>query len=182
MVSARGFTIVELILVIGIIGILTGGVIIAINVPLQLQKARDGQRKADLLKIASALELYKTDNNGYPCFPSGGCGWAAPSRSDMTPVLTQYMGSVPEDPGNPDDNCVSGKNPAYLYVISDSSGGKGIKYTLLANLENINDPDGLRPKPAPAGLPPGSSNNGVQITIGAGTCSGFTYNYWINNP
>lgn len=181
MVSARGFTIVELILVIGIIGILTGGVIIAVNVPLQLAKARDGQRKADLLKIASALELYKTDNNGYPCFPSGGCGWAAPSRSDMAPILAPYTGVVPEDPSNPDDNCVSGKNPSYLYSVNGGGGPKGITYTLFANLENVSDADAIKAKPAP--IAPGSSSDGNKtFTINAGTCNGFTYNYWINSP
>ncbi len=121
MVSARGFTIVELILVIGIIGILTGGVISAINVPLQLQKARDGQRKTDLLKIQSALELYRTDQGSYPSSIASGTPIQSPDGQSV------YMKSVPWDPKDP--------IVRYQYCFYNNNS----KYALRACLENTSD-------------------------------------------
>lgn len=122
MVSARGFTIVELILVIGIIGILTGGLIIAINVPLQLQKARDGQRKTDLKQIQSALEFIRTDTGSYPAsMPTCGGAWVVNGST--------YLAKIPCTPTN---------NINYAYAPVGSVPYQS--YTLTACLEDVNDP------------------------------------------
>lgn len=67
--STRGFTIVELLIVIVIIGILAAITIVAYN-GIQ-NRARDTQRKSDLSQIAKALQLYKLDNGSYPNTSSG---------------------------------------------------------------------------------------------------------------
>ena len=54
----KGFTLIELIIVIGIIALLATTVILVINPVKIFQEARDSQRLADLGQINSALNLY----------------------------------------------------------------------------------------------------------------------------
>jgi prepilin-type N-terminal cleavage/methylation domain-containing protein len=62
----KGFTLVELIVAIGILGILAITAIVAINPFAQFQKADDIRRKSDLAQIQRALESYYQDNKAYP--------------------------------------------------------------------------------------------------------------------
>ena len=68
---ARGFTLIELMVVVAIIGILA-----AVAYPSYMdsvRKGRRGQAKADLLELAQLAERYRTVNNTYVGFgkPSG---------------------------------------------------------------------------------------------------------------
>ena len=60
---SRGFTLMELMVVVAIVGILVG---IAVP-PYQdsVRKSRRGQAKADLTELAQAMERYYTNNNSY---------------------------------------------------------------------------------------------------------------------
>lgn len=61
-----GFTLVELLVVVGLLGILlTVGLT---SYAASLKNARDARRKTDLESIKQALELYRSDNSpaGYP--------------------------------------------------------------------------------------------------------------------
>ncbi|MBI2195693.1 MAG: type II secretion system protein [Candidatus Levybacteria bacterium] len=60
----KGFTLVELLIVIAIIGVLT--TLLMANFIGVRQRARDAQRKSDLRQIQSALELYRSDQGSYP--------------------------------------------------------------------------------------------------------------------
>ena len=60
----HGFTIVELLIVIIVIGILAG--LVLNNISGARGKARDSQRIADLTNLSSKLEEYYNDNGGYP--------------------------------------------------------------------------------------------------------------------
>lgn len=62
----KGFTLLELMIVIVILGVLAA--LISGNFITSLQKGRDAQRKADLEHIQRALELYYEDKKAYPIF------------------------------------------------------------------------------------------------------------------
>jgi prepilin-type N-terminal cleavage/methylation domain-containing protein len=68
----KGFTIVELLIVIVVIGILAALVLNAFgNVQA---KARDTQRQTDVRSLATALEVYYNNNGNYPATISLGSG------------------------------------------------------------------------------------------------------------
>ncbi|MFZ6035552.1 MAG: type II secretion system protein [Patescibacteria group bacterium] len=62
--TKKGFTLLELLVVIGIIGILAAIVIIAINPGRQFAQARNAQRWNDVNAILNAVHQYAVDNNG----------------------------------------------------------------------------------------------------------------------
>ncbi len=64
--NSKGFTIVELLIVIIIIGILAALVLNSFR-GVQ-ERARDTKRQTDVNAQASQLEVYYTDNGGYPQF------------------------------------------------------------------------------------------------------------------
>lgn len=125
MVSARGFTLTELTIAIAIVAILTAGTITAINIPLQLQKARDGTRKSDVRVIQSALEIYRTDQRCYP--QVGSCGPMPSCASSLTVAGSTYLRKIPCNP----------TGGSYTYTPNTPTNG----YTLQVCLENRNDSD-----------------------------------------
>lgn len=74
---ARGFTLVELLIVIALLGIIATIVIAAINPIEQANRAGDAGKKADASQIVSALERYYASHNVFPwqttsCTTNGG--------------------------------------------------------------------------------------------------------------
>lgn len=68
----KGFTLLEVLLVVAAISILASIVIIAINPSKQLGDTRNAQRKADINTILNAVYQYSLDNNG--TLPAGLAG------------------------------------------------------------------------------------------------------------
>jgi len=70
----EGFTLVELLLAIAIIGVLAAIVVTAINPGKQLADARDAQRRSDVNAIANGVWQYQIDHDGdLPCDANGNC-------------------------------------------------------------------------------------------------------------
>ncbi len=92
--TKRGFTLIEIVVVIAVIGILAS-VVIA-NVQSAKMKARDTQRMSDLQNIQVALRIYKDANGTYPSSPTAqviGVG------GSIDAILSPYLPSIPKDPG-----------------------------------------------------------------------------------
>jgi general secretion pathway protein G len=123
-----GFTLLELLIVIVIIGILA--LLILPNIISAPKKANDTKRKTDLAAIQRALEEYFIDNNAYP----GTAGVADVVLGGVNGPLTTgnppLMKAVPVDPKN--------GNPAQ-YVYTYTPANSDSSYTLTACLENSND-------------------------------------------
>ncbi|HJZ05131.1 hypothetical protein A2634_03595 [Candidatus Amesbacteria bacterium RIFCSPHIGHO2_01_FULL_48_32] len=85
----RGYSLIELIIVIALIAVLAAASMSFLG-PGQQRYGRDARRQADLQSIASAVELYRTDNGTYP----PGSSWAS-----LTTILTGtgYLRNVPTD-------------------------------------------------------------------------------------
>lgn len=76
----HGFTIVELLIVIVVIGIIAAISIVAFN-GVQ-QRARDTARITDMKNLAKSLELYALENDTYPVRSPSASSWAT---SDVNP-------------------------------------------------------------------------------------------------
>ncbi len=126
--NKRGFTLIELLVVIAIIGLLATLAVVALN--NARQKSRDAKRVSDIKQIQTALELYYSDQSGYPaftaytlggqytCLGTGGFGTASTVAACNSP----YMGLIPNNPAP--------NGATYLYT--GASGG----YTITFNLES----------------------------------------------
>lgn len=116
----RGFTLVELLIVMAIIGVLAS---LAVgNFMTAQMRGRDAQRKSDLKQISHALELYYADHGQYPAVNLVTAG------TEFTDGKTTYFKVIPDDPLS---------NYNYVYRLVPSSPTQ--KYQLFAYLENTKD-------------------------------------------
>lgn len=90
----KGFTIVELLVVIVVIGILAAITTVAYN-GIQT-RGRDAARASAVKSIQTAIELYKADNGVYPPLGCVDCGANASGLS--TYLVPTYIAQVPSDP------------------------------------------------------------------------------------
>ena len=127
----EGFTLVELMVVIVIIGLLA--TIVAINVLPSGDKARVTRAKADISTIEGALDMYKLQNGAYPTTAQG---LAALVRAPAGGNAATYQpggyikgGKVPVDPWSRPYNYTSpgthGEADVWTFGADGKEGGSG---------------------------------------------------------
>jgi type IV pilus assembly protein PilE len=137
-VGQRGFTIVELLIVIVVIAVLATLPVAAYS-GMQ-QRARDTQRVSDMKTIVKGLEMYKTLTGNYPTASTTNVisGWEAssinPSQFLSSLKTSSIMSSVPVDPVNNSTTDTHGMLYRYYKYSAGSNGcdsTRGAYYVLV---------------------------------------------------
>lgn len=126
--NKKGFSLIELLIVITIIGILA--VALLPTITQGPARARDTQRIADLSNIAKALEMYRADNRTYPVRN----GSVPLTDTDFVSLKIYFdKGTIPVDPqsANLIADDVTATNAGKYYYASDG----GTRYALFADTE-----------------------------------------------
>ncbi len=158
-----GFTLIEIIVVVAVIGVLASAIIAILDPFTQIQKAQDARTKSDLAQIQRALEAYYQDNGFYPAdcgvgnyqIMSGGTciAWGQP--------WSPYMDTLPKD-----------GNPAHTYVYYQVPGGQA--YYLYANLgRGTKDPQACT-----SGVCTSPGGSGINMS----TACGAPCNFGLSSP
>jgi prepilin-type N-terminal cleavage/methylation domain-containing protein len=122
--SQKGFTLIEILVVIGMIAILATIVLIAINPARQFQQGRDTQRTSNVNAILNAIGQYTADNKGtlpgsIPTSPT-----TADAGTLCSSLMPTYLPSLPVDPSittGPITACTGTPTTSYT-VTRDASG------------------------------------------------------------
>ncbi|HPC34068.1 MAG TPA: prepilin-type N-terminal cleavage/methylation domain-containing protein [Candidatus Absconditabacterales bacterium] len=136
----KGFTLIEMLIVIVIIGILTAAIIPRLN--SARGRANDVARKADLNQVATALITFQLDRGHFPRGNSGGTGVTIDKISSE--LIEGGMTSIPKDPAN--SSRFSGSNELtnpntpfngyYIYQTIKKSGIPNGGFILMAQMES----------------------------------------------
>jgi len=153
MKTKKGFTLLELLIVIGILSILSTTVVLVINPAQLLKKARDSQRISDLNTLKTAIAYYITETSspsigtvsntfsdvatascfstasGTQALTTAGLGWIPINFDGMTGGSP--IGSLPTDP----NKTAIGATPGRYYVYGVLS-ATDYTFKLVANMES----------------------------------------------
>ncbi len=137
----KGFTLIEILIVVAIIGLLSSVVLIGLG--SFRARGRDAKRIADIREVQNSLELYYAKYNTYPMTIN--------SWSDLRTALTSPgtgigVSSVPDDP-------LSNPPQALHYAYGVSQDGQ--RYVLGTTLEDANN----------AALKDSMHNTDIPITV-----------------
>ena len=153
-----GFTLIEILLVMGIIAILATIVIVAINPGRQFAQARNSQRVSNVNAILNAIGQNIADNRGvFTCVGAGpipttetiikSAGGTGPAGYDIAACLSPtYIPSLPVDPNATGAHFTSNTDYDTEYSIIQASNTKRITIT------------------APFALDPGELNQTISVT------------------
>lgn len=166
----KGFTLIEMIVVIGIIAILSAMLIAVVDPISQFQKARDTERKTDLAQLQKAFEQYYQDTGSYPAstadfkiigLNSGTVDWGSANSNNWP-----YMNVLPAD-----------KDTSRTYVYYST----GQTYWLYASLERgSKDPQACNAGSACASLT--GSGHPNQYSCSKSGSHSIICNYAVTSP
>lgn len=129
---ARGFTLIEILVVIGMLAILSTVVLVAVNPLRQFAQARNSQREANVAAILNAVGNRLADNRGIFA-PSGSSCDAIPQSATLIAstgydlrecLVPNYLSEMPVDPSTgsacASASCTGGYSTGYQ--ISQATG------------------------------------------------------------
>lgn len=122
----QGFTLVELLVVVAIIGLLSTLAVVAFNGARM--KARDVKRVTDVKQIQTALALYFSDEDTYPAASGTASSTFIASPLKGPNSLTTYMKNVPSNPTSVDVAC--GSSAFYTYTQDQGGSSYTISFCL----------------------------------------------------
>ncbi|HYF04812.1 MAG TPA: type II secretion system protein [Patescibacteria group bacterium] len=100
--NQRGFTLIEILVVIGIIALLAGIVLIAINPARQFAQSRNAQRWSDASALLNALGQNLADNRGTLCASistaTSTIASTGTSTVNLACLVPTYIPQLPVDP------------------------------------------------------------------------------------
>lgn len=122
--SDKGFTLIEIMIVIVIIGILA--TLVIPNIMGRPDEARAVSARADVSTIVQALKLYKLDNGRYPTTEQGlNALVARPTAEPVPRNWKNYLDKLPQDPwGAPYQYSNPGTHNNEIDVYSFGADGK----------------------------------------------------------
>ena len=125
----EGFTLVELMVVIVIIGLLS--TVVMINVLPSQDRAMETKARADIATLEQAMEMYRLDNLTYPSGAGGLSALVTPPAGAQAARFRPggYVKNLPSDPwGRPYQYAVPGRiQPFDIYSLGadGAPGGEG---------------------------------------------------------
>lgn len=151
----KGFTLIEILVVIGILAILLAIVLIAINPQQQFRQANNTQRRSDVNAILSAVSAYAAQHKGQ--LPTGITATALNISSGGTPttdvdlcttLVPDYIADLPLDP-------VDGSDTPAGSICTDASAEYDTGYTIKSSAGNR----------VTVAAPGAEEENGAPVTI-----------------
>ena len=164
--KSRGFTIIELLVVIGIISVLAVALLVTLN-PAEAQKrARDTKRLKDANTIQAIVEQYMNDGGSFSsCTTGAPCTSATSGAVDAAPcsgstqwiggssvTLCDYAKTIPVDPdNNATRSCVEDSSTGdinssctmvYRFAISGSNYEINVRQESVSNLSKVTGDSG----------------------------------------
>ncbi len=124
-VKQQGFTLIEIMVVVVIMGILAG--LVGVAVFGNVDKAKVQSVKSDLRVISQALDLYRLDNNRYPSTDQGLEALVVPTDNAKNFPSEGYLKKkdVPLDPWDNPYNYISNSNRSYELYSFGADGVQG---------------------------------------------------------
>ncbi len=126
--AARGFTLIEIMVVLVIIGVLAA--LIAPNVLDRAADAKVTAARTDVNNLVQALKLYKLDNQRYPTTEQGLESLVRkPGNGVVPPNWKPYLDKLPSDPWNQPYQYLSpgvrGEIDVFSFGADGKPGGEG---------------------------------------------------------
>lgn len=128
----KGFTLIEMLLVVIVIAILTTIVLVAINPARQIAQTNNTKRSADVITILNAVSQYIVDNGGDIPTSTEATMNSIPKNMGITAgdieicddLVPLYVAELPFDPGEPDAYFTACNDYNLQYNISVDSDGR----------------------------------------------------------